>query len=118
VLKTKKYVCTSSCTKQVGKYGNQRVYFYGSDGDGINQIEMSAYGDPADVKKALPAATNDAFGVLKGGDAAKVKAYIQAHSDGKPYASYVAGWRVQISGSTSDDYASQQINIKYESFYV
>lgn len=117
-LKTKAYVCTSSCTKQVGKFGNQRVYFYGSDGEGLNQVEMSAMGDPADVKKALPAAVNDAFAVLKGGDAAAVKSYIQAHSDGKSYASYVAGWRVEISGNSSDDYASQQITVKYESFYV
>ena len=54
-LKAKQYVCTSSCSKQVGKYGSQRVYFYASEGEGIKQIEMSASGDPGDVKKALPA---------------------------------------------------------------
>jgi hypothetical protein len=117
-LKAKKYVCTSSCSKQVGKYGSQRVYFYGSEGEGVKQIEMSASGDPADVKKALPAAVNDAFGVLKGGDVAALKSYIQAHKDGKSYASYVAGWRVEITGSASDDYAQQRINISYETFFV
>jgi hypothetical protein len=117
-LKAKNYVCTSSCSKQVGKYGSQRVYSYASEGEGIKQIEMSASGDPADVKKALPAAVNDAFGVLKGGDAAALKSYIQAHSDGKSYASYVAGWRVEITGNNSDDYASQRINISYETFFV
>jgi len=79
---------------------------------------MSASGDPADVKKALPAAVNDAFGVLKGGDVAALKSYVQAHSDGKSYASYVAGWRVEITGSASDDYAQQRINISYETFFV
>jgi hypothetical protein len=117
-LKAKSYVCTSSCSKQVGKFGSQRVYFYASEGEGIKQIEMSASGDPADVKKSLPAAVNDAFGALKGGDVGALKSYIQAHSDGKSYASYVAGWRVEITGNSSDDYASQRINISYETFYV
>ena len=117
-LKAKQYVCTSSCSKQVGKYGSQRVYFYASEGEGIKQIEMSASGDPADVKKALPAAVNDAFGALKGGDIAALKSYIQSHSDGKSYASYVAGWRVEITGNATDDYASQRINISYETFFV
>jgi hypothetical protein len=112
-LKAKQYVCTSSCSKQVGKFGSQRVYFYASEGEGIKQIEMSASGDPSDVKKSLPAAVNDAFGALKGGDVAALKSYIQAHSDGKSYASYVAGWRVEITGNATDDYASQRINISY-----
>ncbi|WUJ71354.1 hypothetical protein OG809_40505 [Kribbella soli] len=117
-LKTKAYVCTSSCTKEIGKYGQQRVYFYASDGEGIKDIQVSASGDTADVKKALPTALNDAFGVLKGGDTAALKSYIQAHSDGKSYASYVAGWRVEIRGNSSDSYSSQQVEITYESFYV
>ena len=117
-LKAKGYVCTSSCSKQVGKYGSQRVYFYGSQGEGIKQVEMSASGDPADVKKALPAAMNDTFGVLKGADAGPLKSYIQAHSDGKSYASYVAGWKVEIAGNSSDDYASQRVTITYETFFV
>jgi hypothetical protein len=117
-LKAKQYVCTTSCTKQIGKYGSQRLYFYASEGEGIKDLELTASGDPADVKKALPTAVNDAFGVLKGGDAAALKTYIQAHSDGKSYAAYVAGWRVEITGNNSDDYASQRIDISYESFYV
>ncbi|MEU4294557.1 hypothetical protein AB0E63_40590 [Kribbella sp. NPDC026596] len=117
-LKAKQYVCTSSCSKQVGKYGSQRVYFYASEGEGIKQIEMSASGDPADVKKALPTAVNDAFGALTGGDIAALKSYIQAHSDGKSYASYVAGWRVEITGNATDGYSSQRINISYETFFV
>ncbi|MEU4195820.1 hypothetical protein AB0E69_28220 [Kribbella sp. NPDC026611] len=116
-LKTKKYVCTTSCTKQVGKFGSQRVYIYGSNGQGLKTVEMSASGDPKDVKVALPATVNDAFGTLKGGDAAALKSYIQAHMDGKSYANYVSGWRVEISTSNSDDYASTRINISYESFY-
>jgi hypothetical protein len=117
-LKAKAYVCTSSCTKEIGKYGQQRVYFYASDGEGIKDIQVSASGDTADVKKALPTALNDAFGVLKGGDTTALKSYIQAHSDGKSYASYVAGWRVEIRGNSSDSYSSQQVEITYESFYV
>ncbi|MEV5962119.1 hypothetical protein AB0L70_10165 [Kribbella sp. NPDC051952] len=117
-LKAKNYVCTSSCSKQVAKFDSQRVYFYASEGEGIKNLTISASGDPANVKKALPVAVNDAFGVLKGGDAAAVKSYIQAHNDGKSYASYVAGWRIEITGNNSDDYASQEIDISYESFYV
>jgi hypothetical protein len=117
-LKAKNYVCTSSCSKQVGKYGSQRVYSYAGEGEGIRSLEMSASGDPADVKVALPAAVNDAFGALKGGDVAALKSYVQAHSDGKSYAAYVAGWRVEITGDSEDDYASQRIAITYETFYV
>jgi len=117
-LKAKRYVCTSSCSKPVGKYGSQRVYSYASEGEGIRSLEMSASGDPADVKKALPAAVNDALGALKGDDVAKLKEYVQKHSDGKSYAAYVAGWRVEITGNNEDDYASQRISISYETFYV
>ncbi|WP_406052711.1 hypothetical protein [Kribbella sp. NBC_00889] len=117
-LKTKKYVCTSSCSKQVGKYGSQRVYSYAGKGEGIRSLEVSASGDPADVKTAFPAAVNDAFGALKGEDVAAVKEYVDKHSDGKSYAAYVAGWRVEITGNSEDDYASQRISVSYETFYV
>jgi hypothetical protein len=30
----------------------------------------------------------------------------------------VAGWRVEITGDSEDDYASQRISISYETFYV
>lgn len=117
-LKAKKYVCTSSCSKQVGKYGSQRIYSYASKGEGIRSLEMSSSGDPEDVKQALPAAVNDAFGALKGEDIAALKAYVQAHSDGKSYASYVAGWRVEIIANNEDSYSSSRISISYETFYV
>ncbi|MEV0286043.1 MULTISPECIES: hypothetical protein [unclassified Kribbella] len=117
-LKAKKYVCTSSCSKQVGKYGSQRIYSYASKGEGIRSLEMSSSGDPEDVKQALPAAVNDAFGALKGEDIAALKAFVQAHSDGKSYASYVAGWRVEIIANNEDSYSSSRISISYETFYV
>nr|WP_184842668.1 hypothetical protein [Kribbella solani] len=117
-LKGKGYVCTSSCTKETGDSNYQRVYFYASDGQGIKVLQMSASGSPGDVKRAMPTVMNDAFGALKGGDVAALKSYIQAHGDGKSYASYVAGWRVEIRGNNSDSYSSQQIEITYESFYV
>jgi hypothetical protein len=117
-LKAKSYVCTSSCSKQVGKYGSQRVYSYASKGEGIRSLDMSASGDPEDVKKALPAAVNDAFGALKGDDVAALKSYVQAHNDGKSYAAYVAGWRVEIIANNEDSYSSSRISISYETFYV
>jgi hypothetical protein len=117
-LKAKSYVCTSSCSKQVGKYGSQRVYSYASKGEGIKSLDMSASGDPEDVKKALPAAVNDAFGALKGGDVAALKSYVQAHNDGKSYAAYVAGWRVEIIANNEDSYSSSRISISYETYYV
>jgi hypothetical protein len=117
-LKTKKYVCTSSCSKPVGKYGSQRVYSYGSKGEGIRSLEMSASGDPEDVKAALPAAVNDAFAAMRGADVAALKSYVQAHSDGKSYAAYVAGWRVEILANNEDSYSSSRISIRYETFYV
>ncbi|GAB2667663.1 hypothetical protein [Kribbella swartbergensis] len=117
-LKAKKYVCTTSCSKQVGRYGSQRVYSYASREEGIRSLEMSASGDPKDVKAALPAAVNDAFGALKGADVAALKSYVQAHSDGKSYAAYVAGWRVEIIANNEDSYSSSRISISYETFYV
>jgi hypothetical protein len=117
-LKAKKYVCTTSCSKQVGKYGSQRVYSYASKGEGIRSLEMSASGDPEDVKTALPAAVNDAFGALKGADVAALKSYVQAHNDGKSYAAYVAGWRIEIIANNEDSYSSSRISVRYETFYV
>ncbi|GAA3134696.1 hypothetical protein JOF29_002195 [Kribbella aluminosa] len=118
-LKAKTYVCTSSCRKDVGKYGSQRVFFLASGNKGIKMIEFSASADSGSaVKGAMTAAMNDAFGVLKGGNAAAVKAYIQAHSDGKQYAAYVGGWKVEIDGDSSGSYGSQRVTIQYESFYA
>ncbi|NIK57920.1 PT domain-containing protein [Kribbella shirazensis] len=117
-LKAKGYVCTSSCKKEVGQYGSQRVYSYARSGEGIKDIEVSVYGEGSAVKNAMNAVVNDTFGVLKGGNAAAVKSYIQAHSDGKPYAAYVGGWKVEIDGSDSSSYKSQRISIRYESFYA
>jgi hypothetical protein len=118
VLKAKKYVCTASCLKTVGRSGQQRVYTYGSQGEGLKVVDMSGSGDPADVKNTLAAAMSDVFANLKGPDVGALQAYIKAHSDGKSYASYVAGWRVEITVNGSDSYASQEVNITYESFYV
>ncbi|TCC21951.1 hypothetical protein E0H92_29885 [Kribbella speibonae] len=117
-LKAKGYVCTTSCKKDVGKYGYQRVFFFASSGKGIKDIEISASGEAEDAKKALPAALGDAFGALKGGNVAAVKAYVDAHNDGKPYSAYVGGWKVEISGNSSASYTSQQVSIEYESFYA
>ncbi|WP_433160301.1 hypothetical protein [Kribbella sp. CA-247076] len=117
-LKAKNYVCTTSCSKKVGKYGTQRVYSYGTKGEGLRSVEVSASGEPEDVKKAFPAAVNDAFGAIKGEDIAALKAYLQAHSDGKAYSAYVAGWRVNIIADKDDTYARSEIEIEYESFYV
>ncbi|MEV0791171.1 hypothetical protein [Kribbella sp. NPDC050459] len=117
-LKAKGYVCTTSCKKDVGKYGYQRVFFYASSGKGIKDIEVSASGEAADAKKALPAALGDAFGALKGGNIEAVKSYVDAHNDGKSYAAYVGGWKVEISGNSSASYTSQQVSISYESFYA
>ncbi|TDD26629.1 hypothetical protein E1218_12910 [Kribbella turkmenica] len=117
-LKAKNYVCTTSCSKKVGKYGSQRVYSYASKGEGIRSLEMSASGDPEEVKKALPAAVNDAFAAMKGEDVAALKSYVQAHSDGKSYSAYVAGWRIEVIANNEDSYSSSRISISYETFYV
>lgn len=117
-LKAKNYKCTSSCSKSIGRYGSQRIYAYASRNEGLRSLEVSASGAPEDVKKALPAAMNDAFAAVKGADVAALKSYVQAHNDGKSYSAYVAGWRVKIDGSDRDDYASQRISITYESYYV
>ena len=74
--------------------------------------------DP-DAMRCAPGFTNLlAWASAQGGDVAALKSYIQSHSDGKSSASYVAGWRVEITGNASDDYASQRINISYETFFV
>ncbi|GAA1570587.1 MULTISPECIES: hypothetical protein [Kribbella] len=118
-LKAKSYVCTSSCRKDVGKYGSQRVFVLGSRNQQINMVEFSASADSGSATKgAMTSAMNDAFGVLKGGNAAALKAYIQAHSDGKQYAAYVGGWKVEIDGGSTGDYGSQRVTIDHESFYA
>jgi hypothetical protein len=117
-LKAKQYACTTSCRKTVGKYGSQSIYGYGSSGGGIRSFEIRTSGDPADVKSATPGAIADGFGALKGPDVAALKAYVDAHADGKSYAAYVSGWRVEITANNDDDYASQTISVRYESFYV
>jgi hypothetical protein len=117
-LKAKSYVCTSSCRKEVGEYGSQRVFFYASGSKGIKDIELSVSADGDQVKSSMKTVMGDAFGVLKGGNAAAVKAYIEAHNDGKQYAAYVGGWMVQIDGSTSGNYGSQRVSIEYETFYA
>ncbi|TCO44420.1 hypothetical protein EV646_110134 [Kribbella antiqua] len=118
-LKARKYTCTSSsCSKSIGKYGSQRIYAFGIRGEGISSLDISASGEASDVKQAFPAGVNDAFAVAKGEDVEALKAYVKAHSDGKSYAAYVAGWRVEIQGRTDDSYASQRISISYETFYV
>ncbi len=116
-LKAKGYVCTVSCSKKVGEFGSQRVYSYAGKGEGIRSLEMSASGDPKDVKKALPAVANDAFAALTGADVVALKSYVQAHNDGKQYSAYVAGWRVEIIVNNGDSYSSTRVRITYESFY-
>ena len=117
-LKAKSYVCTTSCRKDVGEYGSQRVFFYASTGKGIKDLELSVSADGSAVKTAMKSVLGDAFGVLQGGNAAAVKAYVEAHSDGKQYAAYVGGWKVEIDGDTSGSYGSQRVSIEYESFYA
>jgi hypothetical protein len=117
-LKAKQYTCTSSCRKTLGKYGSQTIYGIGSSGAGIRILEMRASGDTADVKAAVPTTVSDGFGAVKGTDAAALKAYIDSHSDGKSYASYVSGWRIEITANNDDDYSSVSISVRYESFYV
>lgn len=119
-LKAKKYACTSLCSKPVGQYGKQSVSGYGSSKGGLRSLEIRASGDPAEVKAAMPGVTADAFAALKGPDVAAVKAWVTAHNDGKSYASYVAGWRVEVSISPISDatYTSQTISVSYESFWV
>lgn len=116
-LKAKQYTCSTSCRKDLGKSGSQRVFGIGGN-SGIRILEIEASGDPAEVKAALPVAVGDALAAVKGTDVAAIKAFLDAHQDGKPYAAYVAGWRIQQTGSGDDDYSSQSINIKYESYYV
>ncbi len=118
-LKAKKYTCTSLCKKTVGKYGSQLIDGYGSSNGGLSSFDIRVSGDPNDVKAAMPGAIADGFGILKGPDVEALKSYVTSHSDGKSYAGYVSGWRVEITGDTSDsDYGSRTVSIRYESFYV
>ena len=116
-LKAKGYECTSSCRKTIGEYGSQRIFGIGIR-SGIRSLSISASGGPAEVKGAMPAATADAFAAVKGNDVAALKAWVAAHADGKSYAGYVNGWRVEITGNGSENYSSRTIDISYESFYV
>ncbi|MEU8225718.1 hypothetical protein [Kribbella sp. NPDC048915] len=117
-LKAKGYVCTSSCKKDIGKYGYQRVFIIDVKDQGINELEVSVSGDSEDAKKALPVVINDAFGAVKGANVEAVKAWIKAHNDGKPHVAYVGGWRVETDGNGSGDYGSQRIRVTDESFYA
>ncbi|WP_328326597.1 hypothetical protein OHA70_38525 [Kribbella sp. NBC_00382] len=117
-LKAKQYTCTLSCRKDLGRSGSQRIFPLGGSSKTIHSLDIEASGDPADVKAALPGAVADAMGVLKGEDVEAIKSFLAAHTDGKPYAGYVAGWRIELTHSGNDDYSSQSISIKYESYYV
>jgi hypothetical protein len=116
-LKAKGYECTSSCRKTIGGYGSQSIFGIGSDG-GIRDLMIRASGEAKDVKASMPAATADAFAVVKGSDVAGLKAWLAAHADGRSYAGYVNGWRVEITGNGSGSFGSQSVDISYESFYV
>jgi hypothetical protein len=116
-FKAKGYECTSSCRKTVDEYGSMSVFGIGSSG-GLRSISIRASGEPAEVKTAMPAVTADTFAIVKGPDVAVLKAWIAARSDGKSYAGYVSGWRVEITGESDTDYASRTVDISYESFYV
>jgi hypothetical protein len=119
-LKAKKYTCTALCKKTVGKYGSQSIDGYGgSNGGGLSSFNIRVSGEAADVKTAMPAAIADGFAALKGPDVDALKAYATAHSDGKSYAGYVSGWRVEITGDQIDsDFGSQSISIRPELFSV
>jgi hypothetical protein len=108
--------CTSTCLKKVGLFGFQSVFGIGSGG--LRSVSMRASGKPAEVKTAMPAVTADTFAILKGPDVAVLKAWIAARADGKSYAGYVSGWRIEIAGNSDTSYASQNVDISYESFYV
>ncbi|MEU0095192.1 hypothetical protein [Kribbella sp. NPDC006257] len=118
-LKAKKYACTSLCKKTVGKYGSQLIDGYGSSSGGLSSFDIRVSGEGDDIKAAMPGAIADGFGVLKGPDVAALKDYVSSHSDGKSYAGYVSGWRVEITGNDTDsDYGSRSISIRSENFYV
>jgi hypothetical protein len=117
-LKAKKYACTSLCKKTVGKYGSQVIDGYGSSNGGLSSFDIRVSGEPADVKAAMPGAIADGFGILKGPDVAALKSYVSSHNDGKSYAGYVSGWRVEITANNDSSYGSQTVSIRYESFYV
>ncbi|HEY0471354.1 MAG TPA: hypothetical protein VGD34_06800 [Kribbella sp.] len=119
-LKAKHYSCTSLCKKSVGKYGSQSIDGYGgSNGGGLSSFNLRASGEAADLKTAMPAAIADGFAVLKGPDVKALKAFATAHADGKSYAGYVAGWRVEIAGNRiASEFGTQIISIRPELFSV
>jgi hypothetical protein len=93
------------------------VFGIGSSG-GLRSISIRASGEPAEVKTGMPAVTADTFAIVKGPDLAALKAWIAARSDGKSYAGYVSGWRIEITDESDSSYASKTVEISYESFYV
>jgi hypothetical protein len=117
-LKAKKYDCEVLCRKKVGQYGSQSISGIGSSG-GIRILSARVSGDANEAKAAYPAVLADAFGAVKSSDLAALKAWFDARKDGKSYAGYVAGWRVEIMArGSSGDYLSMDAEIGYESFYV
>lgn len=117
-LKAKAYDCKTICSKKIGDFGTQRIYGFGTSGGGIKKLEISVSARKNDAEKAWPAVVDDAFGTLKGSDSAALKEFIAKHSDGKPVAAYVGGWRVEVRNNDRDDYLSRTISIDAESYYV
>lgn len=118
-LRAKKYDCQVLCRKKVGEYGSQSISGIGGSSSGIRILNARVSGSAAEVKTAYPAALADAFASVKTPDLAALKAWFAARGDGKSYAGYVNGWKVQItSRGTSGDYLSMDAEIGYESFYV
>jgi hypothetical protein len=119
-LRAKKYTCTSLCKRPVGKYGSQTIDGYGgSNGGRLSSFNIRVSGEDADVKTAMPVAISDGFAAVKGPDVKALEAFATAHSDGRSYAGYVSGWRVEITGNRiGSDFGSLNISIRPELFYV
>ena len=121
-LKAKKYdvhLALQEVGRQVRLAGHRRLRQQERRPQHLRHPGLS--GEGADVKAAMPGAIADGFGVLKGPDVEALKAYVSSHSDGKSYAGYVSGWRVEITGRNADsdsDYGAQSISIRSENFYV
>ncbi|TWD75367.1 hypothetical protein FB561_6805 [Kribbella amoyensis] len=117
-LRAKKYDCQVLCRKKIGEYGSQSISGIGSSG-GIRILSARVSGNASEAKPAYPAVLGDAFGAVKSPDQAALKAWFDARKDGKSYAGYVAGWRVEVTArNSSSDYLSMEAEIGYESFYV
>ncbi len=117
-LTAKGYDCKAACSKKVGDFGSQRVFGYGTSSGGVKRLEISVSGRKDAAQAAWPTVVGDAFGALKGPDAAALKEFIGKHNDGKPAAAYIGGWRVEISNNDRDDFMSRTIDIDVESYYV